>query len=165
MTGPHLNDQQFADYLLENRIDAGGFRHLVECPVCREECERFTTLVSDFNRNTLNWGESRVAAQTVEPSFRARPWSPPVRWAVAACLLVAGLLLVVMAGRSAHHELARKGAIPQQQNTREEIANDNRVLTGVYDEINSPVTVPMKEYGFSPAGEQVQRSQANSRVE
>jgi anti-sigma factor RsiW len=165
MTGPHLNDQQFADYLLENRIDAGAFRHLVDCPACREECARFTMLVSDFNQNTLKWSEFHVAGPVLQPSFPVKQTRPLIQWAMAACLLVAGVLLVMMAGRSARHERASNRAIPQELNSREQIANDNRVLTGVYQEINSPVTVPMQEYGFSSAGEQVQRSKANSRVE
>jgi hypothetical protein len=39
------------------------------------------------------------------------------------------------------------------------------VLTGVYQEINAPVTVPMQEYGFSHGEDPARRSKADSRVE
>ena len=160
MTGPHLDNQQFTNYLLENRIDSEGVRHLAACPACREELERFTMLISDFNEDTLRWSEARVAGSAVKPPVRAQQWKPLVRWAMAACLLLAGVLSVLVAGRRIPYERASNGAVRLVQNSGEQIANDNRVLTGVYEEINAPVTVPMQEYGF-PA----RRSKADSRVE
>jgi hypothetical protein len=160
MTGPHLDNQQFTNYLLENRIDSEGVRHLAACPACREELERFTMLVSDFNKETLRWSEARTAGSVVKPPVRAQQWKPLVRWALAACVLLAGVLSVMMGGWRIHRERVSNGAVRLVQNSGEQIANDNRVLTGVYEEINAPVTVPMQEYGF-PA----RRSKADSRVE
>jgi hypothetical protein len=165
MNGPHLDNQQFAQYMLEKRIDAEGGRHLAACPLCREEFDWFTMLVSDFNENTLRWSEARAAGSVAKPSLRAKEWTPLIKWAMAACLLVAALLSVLVEGRRVHHERVTIGAIHQEQNSWEQIANDNRVLTGVYQEINAPVTVPMQEYGFSPGGEPGRRAKADSRVE
>jgi hypothetical protein len=165
MTGPHLDDQQFAYYLLEKRLDAEGVRHLDACPLCREEFEWFTILISDFGADTLRWSDARVAGLVVKPSFRAREWRPVIKWATAACLLLAGLLAAMVAGHRTHHERANNGAIRLEQNSREQIASDNRVLTGVYQEINAPVTVPMQEYGFSHGEDPARRSKADSRVE
>jgi hypothetical protein len=160
MTGPHLNDEEFSSFLLERQIDAKGARHLVACPLCRSEFERFTMLMADFNQDTLRWSEARIASSFIKPSFEARKRRPLVRWAMAACVLLIGLLSVMVAGRYTHHERASRGSVRPGQNSGEQIANDNRVLTGIYQEINAPVTVPMQEYGF-PA----RQSKADSRVQ
>jgi hypothetical protein len=165
MTGPHLTKEQFAYYLAEKRMDTEAARHLVACPLCREEHDWFTMLVSDFNDDTMRWSEARVAGSLTPPSHRAKDWRPLVRWAMAACLLLVGLLSVMLAGRHAHHERATIGSVQREQNSREQIANDNRVLTSVYEEINAPVTVPMQEYGFSPGADPARRSKADSRAE
>jgi hypothetical protein len=164
MTGPHLDKEQFAYYVSEKRMDVEAARHLVDCPLCRDEFEWFTMLVSDFNDDTMRWSAARIAGSIGRPSPQGQDWRLLVRWAMAACLLMAGLLSV-MVSRRVHHERASNSAVHLEQNSREQIANDNRVLTGVYEEISAPVTVPIREYGFSSGGDPAQRSKADSRVE
>jgi hypothetical protein len=164
MTGPHLDKEQFAYYLSEKRIDTEAAQHLVACPLCREEFEWFTMLVSDFNDHTMRWSEARVAGSLGQPSPHGQNWRLLVRWAMAACLLMAGLLSV-MVSRRIRHERAGNAAVHREQNSREQIANDNRVLRSVYEEINAPVAVPMQAYGFSFRGNSAQRSKTDSRIE
>jgi anti-sigma factor RsiW len=164
MNGPHLDNEQFASYLLDERLDSEGARHLTACPLCRKEFERFEHLVSDFDRDTLRWSEARILGDIVEPSlpfqrWRAE-WQALARWAMAACVLFAMLLSVMVFGRSAYYRTVRKDALPVRQDSKKQIVSDNQVLTGVYQEITAPVTVPMEDYGFPEA-----RSKAAARVE
>jgi hypothetical protein len=160
MNGPHLDNEQFASYLLDERLDAEGVHHLLACPLCREEFERFESLVSGFDRDTLRWSESRISRPIVKPSLPPEEWRALVRWAMAACLLVAMLVSVMMFSRSAYDRTARKNALSARQDSTKQIVSDNQVLTGVYQEITAPVTVPMEDYGFPEA-----RSKAAARVE
>jgi hypothetical protein len=160
MNGPHLDDEQFTSYLLDECLDAEGTHHLMVCPLCRTEFERFKSLISGFDQDTLRWSEARVAGSVVKPSWLADEWRTLVRWAVAACFVLAMLLSVMVFSRSGDYKAANKGAHPVKQNSKEQIVSDNQVLTGIYQEITAPVTVPMEDYGF-PA----ERSKANSRVE
>jgi hypothetical protein len=160
MNGPHLDNEQFASYLLDERLDAEGAHHLLACPLCRQEFARFESLVSDFGRDTLRWSEARITGPIVKPSLLVQEWRALARWAMAACVLFAMLLSVMVFGRSAYYKSARKDALSVRQDSKKQIVSDNQVLTGVYQEITAPVTVPMEDYGFPEA-----RSKAAARVE
>jgi hypothetical protein len=160
MNGPHLDNEQFASYLLDERLDAEGAHHLLACPLCRQEFARFESLVSDFQRDTLRWSEARITGPIVKSSLLAQEWRALARWAMAACVLFAMLLSVMVFGRSAYYKTAHKDALSVRQDSTKQIVSDNQVLTGVYQEITAPVTVPMEDYGFPEA-----RSKAAARVE
>jgi hypothetical protein len=160
MNGPHLDDEQFTAYLLDECLDAEGTDHLMACPLCRQEFARFKSLISGFDQDTLRWSEARIAGRIVRPSWLADEWRTLARWAVAACLLLAVVLSVMVFGRKGYDKVANKGAHPVKQNSKAQIVSDNQVLSGIYEEITAPVSVPMKDYGFPS-----ERSKVNSRVE
>jgi hypothetical protein len=160
MNGPHLDNEQFASYLLDERLDSDGAHHLVACPLCREEFERFKYLVARFDQDTLRWSKARIAGPIAKPFLPVEEWRALARWATAACLLFAMLISVMVFGRSAYDRMARKDDLPVRRDSNKQIVSDNQVLTGVYQEINAPVTVPMEDYGFPEA-----RSKAAARVE
>ena len=144
MTNPHLNDNQFAEYLLENKTNTTQAAHLLECSVCREELELFRSTVENFNSMTLAWSERRSATSPVYVTSKgASGWMSNWAWSMA-------IVMLLSVGTSMHTRNEAKEvsstvqiSVSNNLNSDAEIAKDNELMKAVNREISRKEPFPL----------------------
>lgn len=167
MKTPHLNDEQFSAYLIDPAEDEAVSEHLAACPVCREELDQFRLSVSAFNEETLAWGNARAGNAAPIETMKHKRWTPGLGWALTACALAAIFLSSSLRDHMerAHIHSSIATATNSQENSAEQIAQDNRMLAEVYEQINQPVSVPVAEYGLASGHASTSHSRAAARMD
>lgn len=128
----HLSDEALNDVFIGMGSSESEV-HLASCALCRERVERFQLGLDTFSKTTLAWSESR--SDRMEPVRVRRPvlgihLYTPMRWALAAVLLLAIALPVWRSGgrfwsnQSTAH-------VPAQEDSDAQIAQDNELLKAV----------------------------------
>jgi|GEM_PF-2066965 len=144
MKSPHLNNDQFAGYLLESKANNAQTAHLLECSACREELELFRSSIGDFNSMTLAWSERRSATS---PAYVVSKSSSG--W-VSNWALSMAIVMLLSVGTSLHTRneanqvsLTVQTSASANQNSDAEIAKDNELMKAVNLEIGRKELYPL----------------------
>jgi hypothetical protein len=170
----HLNDEQFCA-LLAGEESTSTAAHLDGCAACRSELERVAGPMEGFSALGMEWAERRSATLApVRPQTAwAKPlmWPRPLTWAASALLaaaVIAGvhrerttpapLTAETASGRSAaaaRPAVAASGAAesprPRTWTREQQIAEDNRMLLAIRQELTRPETLMLPPSGARSA--------------
>ena len=131
----HLTDEQFASFIAGSRCDASAHVHVESCEACRRELALVGAAVNDLSRFSMRWAEQR-AGRIQTPSLWALNWKMlPGRGATVAAVLIFGVAL------GAHMQSSNQRVVLETPHTMavptaDELAQDNRLMRSIDDEIN-----------------------------
>ena len=131
----HLTDEQFANLLAGDRCEEDARLHVDSCEICRTELASVGFAVNDLNRFSTHWADQR-AARIQTPSAWSLNWKMLPGWgATVAAVLIFGVALgthIQSSAPIAAVETPHTMAAP----TADELAQDNRLMSSIQDEIN-----------------------------
>ncbi|HTV09503.1 MAG TPA: hypothetical protein VMD97_10710 [Candidatus Aquilonibacter sp.] len=142
ITSQHLTDEQFASLVAGGRRDEDACQHVEGCEICRRELDAVGVAVNDLSSFSLRWAEQR-AARIQAPSLWALNWKTLPGWgATMAAVLIFGVAL------GTHIETSNQTVAVQTTHTMaaptaDELAQDNRLMRSIDDEINEQPGVQM----------------------
>jgi hypothetical protein len=143
MTGQHLTDEQFTDWL-SGDYTSDASRHMGTCIQCQGEFERVQSSIEDFVTLSLEWAKPRAATSISVPSAFVRGWQSASSWAAAAAVLAAAILFGLHQGKLLSPDVISV-ASNQPAESPSEVADDNRLLLAIDKEIRwqaeSPISI------------------------
>jgi hypothetical protein len=147
----HIPDEQFADLLAGGIPDCDAATHLDTCASCRRELASMRLAMNELRELTLQWAEGH-AHRIVPPSRWTLRWHSLPGWSAATSVLLLGLALGVhiqSGPRSPSPEIDQAQTISVPSDG--EIADDNRLLQSIDQELNQQVRpqVPASELSIS----------------
>lgn len=143
MSTRHLSDEQFGQFLAGDAADGAASTHLQLCAECRKELESLGRAVGDLNELSLAWAEQR-AVRVQAPSCWAIGWHALPGWSAAfAAFLFCGVAIGVHQQSSSRSQppaqLSQNAPGPAVTPTEDELAQDNRLLRSIDDELSRQV--------------------------
>ena len=146
----HLSDQQFVECLDRSPLRAELQRHLLECEKCRLELKNFETSVAELNTATWDWSQSQpVVSLRAKAALTHTTWVPqPVRWALAALLLV-GIAVPIYRSSESRDRQVNIAATEHPEDSEAQIKEDNILLQSVNAALGSTEISPIQEYGIT----------------
>jgi hypothetical protein len=148
---PHLTDNEFAECLNGTTPTPGIAAHLASCDLCREELTVFLTSVDSLSGAALEWSRSQPVGSPRADLLRHSPslFSPSLRWAVAAILLLGVSIPAVL-----HHErrdfpVSPQAALSAPEDSPAQIARDNQLMKSVNIALENTDPSPFSEYGLA----------------
>lgn len=147
MNFEHLTDEQFAE-LLAGEANTRARTHVESCAVCFEELRSVGAAVGDLNHASLRWAERR-AERIERPSVWALNWSALPGWgATLAGVLILGVALGAhMQSNDERAMVMQPAHIAAVAPSEDELAQDNRLLRSIDDELNEQPQVSMEDSG------------------
>jgi hypothetical protein len=138
----HLTDEQFASLMIGDRCDANARLHVESCESCRRELASVGIAVNDLGRFSMRWAELR-AARIQAPSLWTIQWKTLPGWgATMAAVLIFGVALGTHM-QSSNQMAALETPHTMPAPTADELAQDNRLMRSIDDEINEQPGVQM----------------------
>ncbi len=158
----HLTEEQ-VDELVMGSIEASEAaqmrEHAASCEACAAQLAEIEAPIASFKAVTLAWSERRSATLPVRPSQRAGArWGMGFVWgSLAAATLLAAVIPVMRHEQNVRSQQAQNKilvqptatpnlapanidtAAPEVPENPQEIANDNRMLAMVDEELNAPI--------------------------
>lgn len=141
MSTTHLSDEQFGQLLAGETADPATKMHLESCAICRGELESVRSAVGDLGELSLRWAEQRAGRVQVPPRWSLR-WHAVPGWSAAvAVLLFCGVAIGVheQAASRSHIAMQISRSQPAPAPTEDELAQDNRLLRSIDDELSEQV--------------------------
>ncbi len=144
----HLTDSEFADLLAGEFPGQIAELHLAACEYCRQELQAVDGSLGSFRQMSTAWAQAEAPRRVPMPSRLAlhlglRPsWGAGLAATAMAALLAVGMGLP---GSTSVHENVAAPAVVAPSNT--ELANDNRLMLSIDQELNSQAqpAVPASE--------------------
>ena len=131
----HLTDEQFASLMAGNRCAASERAHVESCEACRRELAAVSIAVNDLSGFSMRWAEQR-AGRIQTPSLWALTWKTLPGWgATVAGVLIFGVALGTHM-QSNNQRAALETPPTMAAPTADELAEDNRLMRSIDDEIN-----------------------------
>jgi hypothetical protein len=132
----HLTDEQFASLMAGDRSDASARLHVDSCEACRCELNLVGSATNDLSRISMRWAEQH-AARIQAPSLWALNWKTLPGWgATMAAVLIFGVALGSHIESSNPPIVAVATPHTMPAPTADELAQDNRLMRSIEDEIN-----------------------------
>jgi len=142
----HLTDEQFSGLLLGDDLDIAARAHLLDCTLCRQEAEKFTSSVNLFSKTSLAWADTKPAKRSLLPVFRSREkraMFTPLVWALAATLLV----IIEFPAWNHNRNRQSESSVAQTAggDSAAQVAEDNQLLQSVNVVLSSNEGSPLPE--------------------
>ena len=157
----HLTDEQFATLMAGDPSDANANLHAESCEACRHELRSLANATNDLGHLSMRWAEQR-AARVHTPSLWALNWKTLPGWgATMAAVLIFGVALgthMQSSNQTAALEAPQTMPVP----TADELAQDNRLMRSIDDEINEQ---PGAQTAASALGDSSRDSRHHSLLE
>jgi hypothetical protein len=152
MTGHHTTDEQFAGLLSGDcAIDTSD--HMLGCAQCRQEFKTVQASLEDFASLSLEWAEQRASTSISTPSVLIRGWQSASAWtAAAAAVLTAAVLFSGQYQRRAQAPEATSVAASQAADSDSEVADDNRLMVAIDEEIRWPTQTLISVHDLATPG-------------
>jgi hypothetical protein len=151
MSKTHLSDEQFGELLAatagdRQTGDQQTTAHLQTCAACRNELQSIRAAVGDLRELSLQWAEQR-AVRVQAPTRWTMRWRAVPGWGAAvAAVLFCGIAIGV------HEQNVVRNHVPAQiagtevsqaeppvAPSEDELAQDNRLLRSIDDELSQQV--------------------------
>jgi hypothetical protein len=131
----HLTDEQFAGLMAGDCSDANARLHVDSCEACGRELASVGIAVNDLSRISTRWAEQH-AARVQTPSRWALNWKMLPGWgATVAAVLIFGVALGTHM-QSSNETVVLETPHTMPTPTADELAQDNRLMRSIEDEIN-----------------------------
>ena len=139
----HLTEDELSAAILNEPLDASADAHLAMCPECQAEVNGFDQGMQDFRRTSHAWSEQRSLRMSLSRLSRSSAeggklaLTPAYAWGAAGLVAIG---VTVSTVQLLHHE--QISATPSEQisddDSPEQIARDNELLTQVHYELTRP---------------------------